>query len=135
MLERRFPRSFDSLEAIYGFIREFLALHGLDPESAFDLDLIAEELFTNMVKYARGGKADIAMALDWAPPTFIMKLTDFDVDRFDPTSAPDVDTSLPLHERHAGGLGIHLVRRIADAIEYQHENRDSTITITKRLGT
>ena len=134
MVERRFPRSFESLEAMYGFIREVLAHHGLDPESAYDLDLIAEELFTNMVKYGRGGKADIAMALGWNPPTFTMKLTDFDVDRFDPTSAPDVDTSVPLQDRHAGGLGIHLVRRMADDIQYRHENRDSTITITKRLG-
>lgn len=134
MPERRFRRSFESLEAIYAFIREVLAVHGIDPEAAYDLDLIAEELFTNMVKYGRGGRDDIAIALEWAPPAFTIQLTDFDVDRFDPTSAPEVDLSRPIQERRAGGLGIHLVRQIADHIEYRHENGDSKIVITKRLG-
>ena len=134
MLERRFRRSFESLEAIYAFIREVLAAHRIDPEAAFDLDLIAEELFTNMVKYGRGGRADVAIGLEWDPPVFTLRLTDFEVDRFDPTSAPELDTTRPIQERRAGGLGIHLVRQIADHIEYRHENGDSTIVITKRLG-
>src|SRR6185436_5207799 len=51
MAVRRFPRDFASLEAIYAFVREFLAGHQLAGEHAWSLDLIVEELFTNVVKY------------------------------------------------------------------------------------
>ena len=60
-----------------------------------------------------------------------IRLRDFDVERFDPTQTPPVDTSRPIAERRAGGLGIHLVRQIADRIHYDYQGRDSTITVTK----
>jgi anti-sigma regulatory factor (Ser/Thr protein kinase) len=134
MVARRFPREYASLEAIYGFLREFLALHGLDAEVAYDLDLVAEELFTNMVKYGRGGGSEIELALDWNAPELLLRLSDFGVERFDPTSAPEVDVNRPIEQRRAGGLGIHLIRQIADRFEYAHEAGNSIVTITKRLS-
>ena len=134
MVERCFARKFETLEAIYGFIREFLAERGIDSDAAYDLDLIAEELFTNMVKYGRGANRDIAIALDWDASTLTIRLRDFDVEPFDPTQEPPADTTRPISERRAGGLGLHLVRQIADRIDYRYEGRDSTITVTKRLA-
>ncbi len=134
MVERCFPRKFEALDAIYGFIREFLAERGIDSGAAYDLDVIAEELFTNMVKYGRGATRDIAIALDWDASTLTIRLRDFDVEPFDPTQAPSVDTTRPISERRAGGLGLHLVRQIADRIDYTYEGRNSTITVAKRLA-
>lgn len=133
MAERRFPRSVASLEAIYAFVREFLSTQGIGEDAAFDVDLILEELFTNMVKYGRGGGSEIAIALDWNDATLTLRLRDFGVEPFDPTTSPAVDTRRPVSERRAGGLGIHLVRSMADRLEYAYENRCSTITVTKRL--
>ena len=124
MVARTFPRSFGALEAIYAFIREFVAGCGIDPEIAYDLDV-------NMVKYGRGGRREIEIALEWNAPMLAIRLRDFDVERFDPTQTPPVDTSRPIAERQAGGLGIHLVRQIADRIHYDYQGRDSTITVTK----
>lgn len=132
MVERRFPRETASLKAIYAFLRAFLAEHGLDEQHAWDLDVVAEELFTNMVKYGAGGDS-IALALEWAAPTLTLRLRDFDAEPFDPNLAPEVDTSKPILERRAGGLGIHLVRKIADRLDYRREARTNTITVTKRL--
>lgn len=133
MIERRFARTNESLEAIYGFIREFLAGQGLAQEHAFTVDLIAEELFTNMVKYNRPGAHEIAMGLDYAAPTLTLRLRDFDVGRFDVTAAPGVDIEAPIERRRAGGLGLHLVRQMADDIHYNYDDRTSTVTVTRRL--
>jgi serine/threonine-protein kinase RsbW len=62
-----------------------------------------------------------------------VRLMDFDVDPFDVTRAPTVNVDKPLHERQIGGLGLHLVRHMADTIRYEFADRRSTITFTKSL--
>ena len=106
---------------------------GIERERAFDFDLIVEELFTNMVKYSREGKDDIEVALVREADGLRLTLRDFNVERFDVTGTPDVDISVPISERRAGGLGLHLVRRMADRFEYDYRDRVSTITVWKRL--
>ncbi len=62
-----------------------------------------------------------------------MTLTDYDVEPFDVTKAPDVDVTLPIEQRRPGGLGLHLIRRLLDSIEYEYskEQRQSRITFRK----
>ena len=133
MIERRFPRDLTSLESIYAFVRAFLTQHGIDERHAWELDVVAEELFTNLIKYSPS-RETIGVGLAWAPPTLTLQLRDFDAEDFDPNRAPEVDPETPLLQRRAGGLGIHLVRRIADRIDYHRDDRTNTITVTKRLS-
>lgn len=133
MAARRFPRTTAALETIFAFVAEFLAAEGIERERAFDFDLIVEELFTNMVKYSREGQDDIEIALTREADGLRMTLRDFNVERFDVTGTPDVDVTRPISERKAGGLGLHLVRRMADRFEYDYQDRVSTITVWKRL--
>ena len=132
-MERRFPRDIGSLEAVFTFVAEFAAAHAIDQDACFDADLIVEELFTNMVKYSRDGAQDIAIALGRAPGRLTIVLRDFDVEAFDITQMPDFDTTTPLERRRAGGLGIHLVKQIAETLRYDYADRNSTITVTRRL--
>jgi anti-sigma regulatory factor (Ser/Thr protein kinase) len=130
--ERRFPRAIASLDAIFATIADFLREHGLDRGCAFDLDLIAEELFTNMVKY--GGAADVGFALAKEGDVVTMVFRDIGGPPYDvtlPRTLPAADT--PLAERRPGGLGLHLVQRIADGLDYRHDGRTGTITVTKRI--
>ncbi|HYJ32799.1 MAG TPA: ATP-binding protein [Candidatus Binatia bacterium] len=132
MDERRFPRSFDSLEPIFGMIADFLRDEGLDGTVAFDLDLIAEELFTNMVKYGSGNEP-VAIGLRREEDAVLLVLRDFDARPWDvtrPRALPDA----PIAQRKAGGLGLHLVQRLADGLEYHHDGRSGTITVRKRVA-
>jgi anti-sigma regulatory factor (Ser/Thr protein kinase) len=133
MVERRFLRAATSLEAIYAFVREFLASHGIAEDVAFEIDLILEELFTNMVKYGAAGEPEIAIALGWSAPELTMRLEDRGAPRFDPGEAPPVDVTRPIEERNAGGLGLHLVRRMADRLEYAYEDGCSRVTVMKKV--
>jgi anti-sigma regulatory factor (Ser/Thr protein kinase) len=130
MSERRFGRTFRSLEGIFKFVAEFLESNGLPAPAAFELDLVIEELFTNMVKYAPHGASEIEIGLTRLGPDVVVVLRDFDVEPFDPTRAPRADVGRPLGERPTGGLGLHLVRRIARDLRYDYRDRSSTITVT-----
>jgi len=129
-----FRRSYDSLGPIVEFIAGFLAARSLDAELREPVSFIVEELFTNMVKYNPGNEHDVALSLGHTPERLTVQLTDFDVEPFDVTKAPMVDIDKPLHERPIGGLGLHLVRRMADTLQYDYAERRSTITFTKTLG-
>ena len=133
MIERRFRRDIRSLESIVGFVNEFLGARSVDADRAYDVHLILEELFTNMVKYSRESGADIEIGLAWQAPLLTMRLRDFDVEPFDVTKAPAVDVDQPVEERRRGGLGLHFVQRVADGLTYDWTDRVSTITVTKRL--
>ena len=52
---------------------------------------------------------------------------------FDPTAHKEADTSLTAEERSIGGLGIHLVRKIMDSINYEYTDGQNIFTMRKKL--
>jgi len=133
-MQRKFERSLASLEHIFSFIRQFTESNALDEGLAFTLNLVVEELFTNMVKYNKG-ENDIQIELEKQDAKVLVRLIDYDVDSFDITKAEEVDVGQHLEERRVGGLGLHLVKQMMDEIkyEYENENRTSKITLIKHL--
>jgi serine/threonine-protein kinase RsbW len=132
-MEQRFPRDIHALDSIFQFVATFLAAGGIAADHAFTVGLIIEELFTNLVKYGRGGTQPISIELEQESGRLVIRITDFDGEPYDLTQAPAVDTTRPLAEREPGGLGIHFVRQMADELRYAHDSGTSTITVVKRL--
>jgi anti-sigma regulatory factor (Ser/Thr protein kinase) len=130
-MEKHYPRSLDALEAIVADTAAFFAQHGLDPAMRTAVDLAIEELFVNMVIYNRGTEREIRITMQPRGAGLEVSLTDFDVERFDPTRAAAVDIEAPLAEREPRGLGIFLVLQVVDSIRYQYQDRESRITFTK----
>ena len=130
---RLFPRSFASIEPMVSYSREAFDRLGIDTGLLATVDFVVEELFTNMVKYAKGSSRDVRMALVASAGGVEVTLTDYDVDPFDLTRAPDVDIDAPVEARRPGGLGLHLTRRMVDAIEYRYDGaaRESRTTFRK----
>ncbi len=112
------PRRIESLAVLVGFVREFLAAEKLSEELAFDMDLVLEELFTNLVRHGRG-EGDIEVELGRAPGEVSIRLRAAERSPFDPTAAPRVNVNLPLEERRAGGLGIHFIRELCHIFRYE----------------
>lgn len=135
MPEQRFSRSLGSLDAIFGFVDGFCATQGLGADPSFEIQLVIEELFTNIVKYSRDGHQDIAISLEREGPRLVICLRDFDVEPFDVTRVPTANVDQPITERTRGGLGLYLVRQVADDFRYDYRDRNSTITVVKRLET
>ncbi len=133
--DRLFRRSFDSIAGLADFTREVFARDHLDLRILPTVDLAVEELFTNMVKYARGSDAAVRLSLTEIPCGVEVSLTDFGVDRFDPTRAPEVDVHAPIEERRPGGLGLHLIKKMVDSIEYHYDeaSRQGRVTFRKTL--
>jgi len=130
-----FERSLDSLEAIFGFIAATFASQGIDASLRPPVEFAVEELFTNMVKYGKASEAEVRLGLTRIPGGVEATLIDDDSDPFDINQVPDANVDLPIEQREPGGLGIHLVRRMVDSIEYEYreELRQTRISFRKTL--
>ena len=134
MVQRPFPRELVALEQIREFVREEFRQWNVPQDAAWDVDLVLEELFTNVLKYGHPSATPVTVSLEWRKPLLTIDLRDADSDFFDPTSVPAPDTDLPIAERSAGGLGLHIIRRMAVRFAYTYEGRVSLTTVTLRLG-
>ena len=130
--ERRdFARSFAALEDVYAFVEPSLAEYHVGAAATFAIVMTIEELFTNMVKYNPTGRGPISLEVHCAADAVTCQLSDPDSECFDMTRLPDVDIQQPVEQRHPGGLGIHLIRRLVDSIEYDYAGRCSRVRFVR----
>ena len=127
-MEQKFKRSFDELRNIVTMTEALFLQEGLQPELRHVVDLATEELFVNMVTYDTETDEEILIQMKPHDHGIEVSLTDYNVERFDPTAAGLVDVDAPLDERTPGGLGLYLVLKMVDSIHYEYRNRQSKIT-------
>jgi len=132
-MQKLYKRSFDQIQVIVADTDRFFAEEEIDESLRMKVDLSVEELFVNMVSYNTETVKDILIEMHRIENGIEVSLTDYDVERFDPTAAGDVDVDAPLAERAPGGLGLYLVLKMADSIHYQYHDRMSKITFTNSV--
>jgi len=136
-MEQKFQRDLNELSRIVAFSDAFFASEAVDPTLRNIVELCVEELFVNLVTYNRETSEEILITLEsngkdeGEGEGIRVSLTDYNVDRFDPRSAPSPNVEAPLEERTPGGLGLYLVMKMADAIQYEYLDRTSKITFVK----
>ena len=134
-MRRGFRREIDALDEIFRFLGDFVGEAAIDDRAAFTINLVVEELFTNMVRHNEGGGDQITVSIERQDNRVHLELVDTDVEPFDPETAevPPVDAGIG--ERRPGGLGIYLVRSMVDDLNYDYETegRRMRITVTKTL--
>ena len=127
-MQQKFKRNFNELKNIVSMTESVFSELGLTPELRNVVDLATEELFVNMVTYNTESEEDILIEMVPHVLGLEVRLTDYDVERFDPTSVASVDVDAPLDQRTSGGLGLYLVMKMVDSIHYEYRNRQSKIT-------
>ena len=136
-MRRGFRREIAALEEIFQFLEDFFDEVEIDGNVAFTMSLVAEELFTNMVRHNAGGGAKIDLDIERDSDCLRLELVDSGVERFDPDEVPRPAVAAGIDQRRPGGLGLHLVRMMVDDVsfDYQPDSRQMRVSVTKRLET
>ncbi|QGQ96655.1 ATP-binding protein [Paenibacillus psychroresistens] len=109
-----------------------LTAQRIDEKTLFYLNLIGDELVTNIISYGYEDELVHVIQLHFAitPLQWTLKIAD-DGRPFNPLDRKNPDLSLSVEEREIGGLGIHFVKQIVDEISYERTEGHNIIFMKK----
>jgi len=130
-----FRREIEAIDEVFAFLETFVDGQEIDEKTAFCINLVVEELFTNMVRHNEGGGDQITVTIERRNDRVHIELVDVDVEPFDPETADVPAVNAGIEERRPGGLGLYLVRKMVDDLNYDYaaEDRRMRIRVTKTL--
>jgi anti-sigma regulatory factor (Ser/Thr protein kinase) len=109
--------------------------HRLPTSARQAADLAMEEHLTNILRYGFADAAAehlVSFKFSSERGEFVIEISD-DGKAFDPTKFPEPDFSVPIEKRKIGGLGIHMMRKSMDALEYERANGRNVLRMRKRF--
>lgn len=122
---------FAELYRLAQLTRDILKPLALSEEALFRIDLVLEELATNIVKYGFDDKERHLIRFEFRlqPRNVEIKLIDDGV-AFDPFAGPDKQLPSTLEEAQVGGLGVHLVKLYTSAFGYERREGRNITTLS-----
>ena len=120
-----------NLSLVRDFVRQFLKPLGFSPTEKDLIVLGLDEACTNVIRYAYKHRCDqlICLACEQLERGVLFRLRDFgaQVDRAKLEGRP-LDLVQP------GGLGIHLIRKAFDRVDYHIKNDGTELVLAKELA-
>ncbi len=123
------------IERLTRLVRRFGELHEIPSRALYSITLALDEMVTNVILHSVGETstaAPVDIFIETVGKDLVATVTDSGRE-FDPLQVPPPDLSASLAERELGGLGIHLVRSLMDAVHYAHEGAKNVLTLRKRI--
>ena len=131
-MKKTFKAKKEELDTVLSFVNKASAEY-LNPKFMSKIDLVVEEIFINIVKYAYGDEVgDVDIEVKATDNKVVISFEDTGV-AFNPLEIEEADVTLPIEEREIGGLGIYMVRKIMDNVEYMHKENKNVLVIEKNI--
>ncbi len=132
--ELKLKNQVGELERVNQFIAEIGAELGLDDELLMNLNLVMEEMVSNVIFYAYpdGTTAEIELLAESDGKELTFVLSD-QGEAFDPTAKEDADVDVDPAEREIGGMGIFIVKNIMNRVTYQRLEGKNLLTMKKSI--
>lgn len=125
----------DNFKKVIEFIDEQLQDTACPPKKKMQINLAVEEIFVNIAHYAYGSETGMAKIVSELDPAGTM-LTIIFIDQgipFNPLQKEDPNTNLSPDDRQIGGLGIFLVKKLMNEVDYKYYEGCNILTIKKDI--
>ncbi len=123
----------ENLQTVIDFATEHLEEQDCPMKTAMQMELVIEEIFVNIANYAYNpevGMATFCIEFEERPSAILMTFID-NGKPYNPLEKSDPDTTLDIDERDIGGLGIFLVKKNVDEIDYKYEGGKNILSMKK----
>jgi len=124
----------DELSRIAGFLDELAEEWDLPMPLVMSINLVLEEALTNVILYGFDDENKHSIKIEFGKSGDLLTISIIDDGHeYDPTLKEDPDITLAADERPIGGLGIFLIKKIMDTVEYQRINSNNHLILTKNI--
>ncbi len=133
MKEKTFPAEVDSLGDALGFVEAELEKLDCPMDAMMQISVCVEEMFVNVANYAyQGEPGEVKLSIDEEEGSVSITLTDEGVP-FDPLAKEDPDITLALEDRPLGGLGILMVKKSMNEVNYERKDGKNIFRMKKNF--
>jgi len=111
-------------------VEEFLAERHVADRTRYIVQLSVEELVVNVIRHAyeKSGQRKILLEVRVEGHDVFLMIED-DGKPFDPRTAPPPDLQKSIDQRRSGGLGLHIVKGLTDALTYERVQGRNRVTV------
>lgn len=115
----RLTSTFDHVGVARDFVAEIAKSVPMNERQIYDLELAVDEALTNVIEHAYEGRSDaqVELTVQHENDRFTIVIA-HDGLSFDPGNQADVDLKQHIAERRVGGLGLFLMKKLMDEVEY-----------------
>jgi serine/threonine-protein kinase RsbW len=129
------PADVNLLAAVRIFIVSILKQSGYPDDSVGDIELCADEAVTNVVEHAYQYDPKKSLTVEVVMERELLSIIVRDQGKpFDPRGSGEVDLERHINERRTGGLGRFLIESFMDSVDYQRQDNENVLTMTKKLS-
>jgi len=129
----QFAAKFEFLDEIRDFVGEIARAGGFGEKDIYNIQLATDEAASNIIEHAYENRPDGILELSCGMQGDSIKiiLTDRG-ESFDPSEIPMPDLKADLSDRKIGGLGIFLMRKLMDEVQYEaRPDKSNVLTMLK----
>lgn len=131
----KIPAALKELDNVRAFADEVLTDTVASEEDRMAIELAIEEVFVNIVKYSHLPETAVVMVsyeYDALKKAVVIQFED-EGHPFNPLEVREPDVTAELSERAPGGLGIYMLRKLMDYVEYEYVEDTNKLLICKKL--
>lgn len=125
----------ENLEIVTDFVEEFLDSQGCPMKVKIQINIALDEIFSNISYYAYQdgvGKATLKLEIQNKPKAVCITFLDAGVP-YNPLAKADPDITLSVEERKIGGLGIYMVKKNMDEVNYVYSEGKNILSLKKYI--
>ncbi|MBO4497260.1 MAG: ATP-binding protein [Lachnospiraceae bacterium] len=125
----------ENVDKAIEFVDEMLEEYDCPVKIQMAIDVAVDELFSNIAHYAYNpDKGFATVRVDVVKDPLAVEITFVDNGvPYDPLKKTDPDTTLSIEDRDIGGLGILIVKKTMDHINYEYKDGKNILTIKKNF--
>ena len=127
------PKEEGQLRDLVAAIDGVLAREGVPAGVVHDVQLVTEEVVCNALDYGRveGREHEISVGIGIDGNLITLEFRD-DCVAFNPLERPDPDLDADIGDRPIGGLGVHLIRQLAEEVSYSRQEPHNILRVVLR---